>query len=93
MNWSLEQNMRRFTKYVNKRLRDSIIIDTWGIYISGEDKYEVYIEIDYIDNFHSRDIYRISPVSEFDILRLEFDHNMTKHLTEYRQQIYGRKDE
>lgn len=79
--------MRKFTKYVNKRLKISNIIDTWAIYMDDEDNHVMIIEIDYIGNFHSRDMYPLREVSGFDIdiLIEDFEHRLEKHILEFKE--------
>jgi hypothetical protein len=92
MNWYYERHMSEFTKHINKRLSHNNIIDTWGIYVSGSEKYLVYVEIDYINDFHSRDSFRIE-IGDLDSLKGQFDILLDKHIREFKESIYRRDHE
>lgn len=85
--------MRKFTKHVNKRLKNVLIIDTWGIYMDDEEKHILIIEIDYIGNFHSRDMYHLREVPAFDIdiLIQDFECRLDKHIDEFMENFRVKK--
>jgi len=93
--FTYENNMKLFTKYINKRLSGSMLVDTWGFYVSGDErnKYEIYVEIDYINDFHSRDMYYISPVTELYDVQHEFEITMDRHFSEFKEALYRRNNE
>lgn len=86
--------MRKFTKHVNKRLKNALLIDTWAIYMDDEENHIMVIEIDYIGNFHSRDMYHLREVPAFniDLLIQEFEYRLDKHIDEFMEDFREKKD-
>lgn len=89
MNHIYSDIMRKFTKYVNRRLKNVLIIDTWAIYMDDEEKHILIIEIDYIGNFHSRDMYPLREVPAFniDLLIEDFENRLDKHADEFIDKV------
>lgn len=93
MNHIYSDIMRKFTKHVNKRLKNVLIIDTWSIYMDDEENHILIIEIDYIGKFHSRDMYplREVPAFDIDILIQDFEYRLDKHIDEFMEGFKEKK--
>lgn len=76
-----EFNMELLTKYINKELRSDPRIKSWGFSLDPLDKHMLVVRIDYINDFHSRDLYDLGPY-DIDDLQNMFDSCYGKHLDE-----------
>lgn len=85
-----DELMKDFTKYVNRKLRYDTIIEDWFFYM-GEDKYQVYIQIDWLSNFHSRDLIHLRIDMDMDYTIQEFEFLYNKHRVEFMKK-YLEKD-
>lgn len=77
-----DELMKDFTKYVNRKLRYDAIVEDWFFY-TGESKYEIYVQIDWLDDFHSIDLIHLRFDMEMDYTIQEFEFIYNKHRVEF----------
>ena len=77
-----DELMKDFRKYVNRKLRYDAIVEDWFFHI-GEDKYQIYIQIDWLGNFHSRDLIHLRIDMDIDYTIQEFEFLYNKHRVEF----------
>lgn len=84
-NFEKEMIMEFFTKYINSRLKGEWKVENWAFSVPTNGEYSLILQIDYIEDFHSRDIFEI--IDDFDImyitaLQTRFNSCLQKHLDE-----------
>ena len=80
-----EMLMEFFTKYINSRLKGEWKVKDWAFSVSTDGKYDLILRIDYMDDFHSRDVFDI--IDNYDLmyitaLQTKFNSCLQKHLDE-----------
>lgn len=81
LKFSYEDNLNEFTRYINKKLRNDDRIENWSFYIQYDDKHELIVRIDYIYDFHSRDVFHFLTVNQEDLFEM-FDYEFNRHIEE-----------
>ena len=76
------------TKYINHSLRNDGCIVDWAFYMESKDI--LVVRIDYLGDFHSRDMIMIT--NDYDALKAEFDYYFEKHLKEWSKLMRGDKE-
>ena len=61
-----EMLMEFFTKYINSRLKGEWKVKDWAFSVSTDGKYDLILRIDYMDDFHSRDVFDI--IDNYDLM-------------------------
>lgn len=79
--FTYEDNLNEFTRYINKKLRDDERIENWSFYIRYDFKHELIVRIDYIYDFHSKDVFHFLIGSQEDLFGM-FDHVFNRHIEE-----------
>lgn len=80
-----ELMMEDLTKYINRRLRHHDLVRDWGFSMTFDGKYGLIVRIDYIGNFHSRDIIIVEDGYELKDLQMAFDFYFGRHLDELHE--------
>ena len=92
-----EMLMELITIYINSYLKNEWKVKNWGFSVSTDGKYDLIVRINYIEDFHSRDILSISNNCDLlvlEALKNEFMCCFRRHLEEleeHRVERLGRK--
>ena len=68
--------MKYFTKHINRELRDKSIVKDWCVYMTKDSEF-LYLDIDYIEDFHSSNMFWLQ--NDLENLKREFEHCFSKH--------------
>ena len=68
--------MKYFTKHINRELRDKNIVKDWCVYMTKDSEF-LYLDIDYIEDFHSSDVFWLH--NDLENLKREFEHCFSEH--------------
>ena len=88
---SVESKIHLLTKYINKKLRHDIRIENWGFSINPTlyEQGTLIVEIDYLGNFHSSNVFTNIDNYEHTTLYDMFDVYFEKHVTEWFEHFNG----
>ena len=84
----MEVKIEYFTKHINRVLRRDYMVEDWGFSIDPIQELFI-VRIDYIDNFHTRDMYKID-YKDIEVLKIEFDERFAIHKDELMERKFGR---
>lgn len=79
MNDNYQTNMYLFTKYINKILKDEPLVTGWAFEINHHGTYELFVSIDYINSFHSKEMYDLHNSDIYE-LRREFQFYLARNI-------------
>ena len=87
-----DELMKDFTKYVNRKLRYDVLVEDWFFY-TGEDKYKIYVQIDWLGDFHSRDLIHLRFDMDIDYTIKEFEFIYNKHRVTWMKNSFKKEME
>ena len=79
--------MKYFTKHINRELSDKNIVKDWCVYMTKDSEF-LYLDIDYIEDFHSSDVFWLQ--NDLDNLKREFEHYYNSHVQSLYEHIAKR---
>lgn len=82
-----EQIVELLTKHINRCLKRSSYVEDWCFSVTLDGRYSLNVQIDYIDNFHSRDMILIRDDHKLDYdtmkeLKSYFEWCFKRHIDE-----------
>lgn len=87
-----EYTVELLTKYINKCLMKDVRVKEWGFSVTLDGHYSLNVQIDYINDFHSRDMILIRDDHKLDKdtieeLRAYFDWCLNRHFDELKEKV------